>query len=109
MEAREGVSGRTGKIKWKLSNGTLVISGNGEMPNYESNVSKSWHPYRNFITTVIIENGVTTIGQYAFHKCENLTSILIPKSVTKIQYWAFDNMYCKNLFSINVDIHKPYG
>ena len=45
--------------------------------------------YRNLIYKVIIEDGVTTIGSYAFADCTSLTSVVIPDSVTTIGEWAF--------------------
>jgi len=115
MEAQDNTDikagGGTGKITWKLSNGTLIISGNKVMPNYkykdDSSISTPWYPYRDFIVSIIIEDGVTSIGKFAFYGCKNLTSITIPKSVTKIGWWAFDNIECEKLRSINVDNDNP--
>lgn len=49
----------------------------------------------------IIPDGVKTIGDYAFYDCDNLTSVTIPASVTKVESGAFCNsskllnVYCK--------------
>ncbi len=48
----------------------------------------------------IIGNGVTSIGNYAFVKCYNLTSITIPNSVTSIGYKSF--CYCTNLDTLSL-------
>ena len=66
---------------------TLTISGEGSMANYSSN-TMPWYPYRKEMTKVIIENGVTSIGDYAFYGCSGLTSITIPNSVAYIGFWA---------------------
>ena len=50
--------------------------------------------------SVIIPNGVTSIGDKAFNRCKSLTSITIPNSVTSISKWTFSG--CKNLTSITV-------
>ena len=42
-------------------------------------------------TSFIIPDGVTSIGDWAFYACRNLTSITIPNSVTSIGDWAFEN------------------
>ena len=49
-------------------------------------------------TSVIIPEGVTTIGNSAFTDCDNLTSVTIPSSVTSIKEYAFCN--CVNLTSV---------
>ncbi|MCL2040446.1 MAG: leucine-rich repeat protein [Bacteroidales bacterium] len=93
-------SGMTGPLTWELNDGTLTISGEGEMPDYEWDIWAPWYDYRKSIVTVIIENGVTKIGNDAFRVCEKLTSITIPNSVTTIGYYAF--YLCTALESITL-------
>ena len=78
---------------------TLTISGEGSMADYSSN-TMPWYPYRKEMTKVIIENGVTSIGDYAFGYCNDLTSITIPNSVSSIGSFAFKN--CSGLTSITI-------
>ena len=83
--AETATSGTTGDCTWTLDGTVLTISGNGKMGNcnyYET-------PWGYQITKVIIEDGVTCIGSTAFYKCEGLTSVTIPDSVTKIGDYAF--------------------
>ena len=60
----ESYSGTTGDCKWSFDEdtGTLTISGNGEMGDYNDNNSAPWYLYKDLIKEVIIENGVTSIG-----------------------------------------------
>ena len=52
------------------------------------------------LTSIIIPDSVTSIGDYAFYYCENLTSVTIPDSVTSIGDYAF--VHCENLTSITI-------
>ncbi len=98
---------------WTLtSDGTLTISGTGEMANYRMNKRPSWFENRETITRVVIENGITYIGNYAFSGCTNLTDVTIADSVTKIGnggttcYGAFET--CANLVSITIPDSVTY-
>ena len=55
--------------------GTLTISGTGDMKDYTFSSGAPWYTIRNEIKSVKIENGVTSIGCYAFFNCTNLISI----------------------------------
>jgi hypothetical protein len=50
-----------------LSNGTLTISGTGNMQNWDY-YSAPWSNQRTVITTLIVQEGVSSIGDYAFYK-----------------------------------------
>jgi hypothetical protein len=60
-----------------------------------------WYQYRDLIYICVIENGVTSIGTYAFLECSNLVLITISSSVTSIADTAFSD--CEILNSIEVD------
>ena len=90
--------GTYGNISWTLNNnGMLTISGSGEM---ELASISPWNNCRNFIKSIVIENGVTNISESAFRDCVNVYSISIPESVTVIGYGAFQN--CNKLPSITI-------
>jgi len=96
-------SGETGLLNWCLKNGTLTISGNGEMPHYNSwDTPAPWFDYQELIAIVVIETGVTSIGNSAFELCTSLTSITIPNSVTWIGDFAFSG--CTSMTSITIPI-----
>ena len=95
------ISGKCGEVTWNLdSEGTLTISGEGAMIDRDTGYGGPWDSYTEKIVNVIIENGVTNIGGYAFRDCVNLTSITIPDSVTNIGGYAFRG--CVNLTSITI-------
>jgi len=89
-------------LTWVLDyNGTLTISGMGAMTNWDDYTSYApWKSYRDNIKKVIINNGVTSIGNYAFSSCSSLTSITIPDGVTSIGDEAFYG--CSILTSITI-------
>ncbi len=78
---------------------TLTITGTGAMADYEGD-NKPWNSFKSQITNVIINNGVTTIGNYAFGECSNLKSITIPETVTTIGQYAFYG--CTKLTSVTI-------
>lgn len=87
-------SGACGKnLTWTLdAAGTLTVSGTGAMEDY---LSAPWSKSCDSIKTVVIESGVTTIGDCAFSGCTSLTGITIPESVTAIgdsAFWRCDSL-----------------
>ena len=79
----------------------LGNDGEAVLPEYENGKEYKIHKYAfaySDISSAIISDSVTSIGEYAFGECSNLTSIVIPKSVTSINTSAF--LYCYNLTDI---------
>ena len=80
---------------------TLTISGTGEMTKFDLFKTKApWDGYKASITSVVIESGVTSIGEYAFKQCTSLASVTIPTSVTNIGKSAFEQ--CSSLTTIDI-------
>ena len=78
-----------------LNDGVLTVVGFGAFENCIGFNSRS------NITSIVIEEGVTSIGDQAFYGCGGLTSVSIPASVTSIGEYAFSG--CGNLATITVD------
>ena len=93
-------SGSCGKnVTYVLdSKGVLTISGSGDMENYSFYVNAPWHSLD--IKKIIIGDGVTSIGSYAFYDCSSLTSVEIPSSVTSIESYVFYG--CSSLTSVEI-------
>jgi len=89
-------------LTWNLTDSVLTISGTGAMTDYSSSSSSraQWYSNRSSIKSVVIEDGVTNIGDFAFYDCRGLTSVTIPNSVTSIGGYAFFS--CTSLTSVTI-------
>lgn len=100
-ETTEIASGTCGEnVTWTLDDaGVLTVSGNGKMDNYAENTSP-WYEYRELVQSAIIEGEITSIGEWTFQGCCNMTGILIPNSVTDIGWSAFTG--CSKLSDVKI-------
>lgn len=94
-------------IKWEIVDSnddgmddTLVISGNGDMEKYDGAKYTPWYPYANNISSIIIENGVTSVGMCSFKDFKNLENISFGNSVKIIGQDAFEN--CVSIKTITI-------
>lgn len=96
---------------WALQDGTLIITVQGAMQDYTSARETPWFSNRADIRKIVVQNGVTSIGDYAFYGCENVTSVTLPGTVTQIGKLAFYG--CKGLTSLelpeSVAVVKDYA
>ena len=86
-------------LEWSLENGVLTITGTGEMYDYEYNTIP-WYEFAESVKSIVIEDGVISIGNNAFRGCSGLTSVTIPNSVTSIGERAFYG--CSGLTSVTI-------
>jgi len=83
------------------NSGTLTISGIGKMESWLNSSSVPWRNQKGSITTVIIDEGITNIGGYAFYGCSLLAgAATIPNSINTIAASAFSN--CVSLTSVTI-------
>jgi len=84
-------------VMWRLFwDGELRIFGFGKMNSYEnpnsasdSNKIAPWNEFKDDITCVIIEDGVTNVGSFAFYNLSNLKSAILPEGINSIEKFAF--------------------
>lgn len=89
-------------VSWELqtSTGKLTISGSGSMINCTPSSPAPWNSHKSKITYIVVENGVTSVGNNVFSSCENLDNIIITDSVISIGDNAFSD--CGKLTSASI-------
>lgn len=103
------ISGSNLKWEWDASTFTIRISGEGEMPEYTSLAQTPWGQYKvgerpNYwgdgvepvfavsgVKNLIVEEGVSNIGSYAFFSASRLESVKLPSTVVKVGTNAFNS------------------
>ena len=87
--------GKVGTLTWIVdSNGTLTIKGKGAIPDYTTSVDVPWQDYKwgrkgVKIKNVVLEEGITRIGQYSLGGIQSSCSIKLPSTLKSIGSWAF--------------------
>jgi len=100
VHAQEGTAG---SLNWSINSGVLNITGNGAIPDYDSDIIHftPWYEWRNAITSIHIDEGVTAIGAYSFAFLEQIHSVFIPASVNFVHPQFVHE--CYSLTDISVD------
>ena len=89
-------------LTWVLTeDGTLTISGSGKMKDYSMSFSVApWYTKRTKILSVVVEDGVTSVGSCAFYACLKLASVTLPEGINSIEYASF--LDCTKLAEVNI-------
>lgn len=89
-------SGTCGDLQWLLSDDNiLTISGEGRIPDYSGTNLAPWYAYHKQIKGLILEEGVTAVGSFAFYDCGALTEVQFPKTLRMVGSSSF--AYCDSL------------
>lgn len=83
--------GTTGDVYWSFSpaTGILTVYGEGDMGNYAPADVRPWNGYLNSIACIVADEGVTSLGRYAFYNCKNLYTLTLASSVETIGGYCF--------------------
>lgn len=71
------------------SNGKVLVKGTGAMYNYDLEFNRSPFYRNDAVRSVVVSEGITTVGEDAFERCLNLESVSLPTSLTSIGSGAF--------------------
>ena len=83
VRAEMGSGSCGANLTWVLNDdGSLVISGTGAMNDYTGSAPAPWFAYISPVTSITLPVGLTYVGNYAFFHCAQVTSIVVPESVT---------------------------
>jgi len=87
---------------WEVNNGVLRVSGKGDMWDCQYNGGFPWSAQSETITEIVVDDGITRIGDYCFGGLLNVSKVSLPDSLKSIGAYAFYN-YCS---LIRIDIPK---
>ena len=99
-ETHSGTVGSTNNINWSLDTdtGVLTLTGSGATGGFSKDNRSPWYEHRSLIQSIVVEEGVTNLGQQAFLSCTNLTRVKLPLSLTTIGMQAFSG--CSSLTDV---------
>lgn len=80
---------------------TLTIGGTGDMYDYASELDVPWYNQREQIQKVVMHEGITSIGDYAFYGCTGVGEINIPDGIRRLGDYSFHR------FGNNVSVYFP--
>ena len=95
-----GSCGENCSYSFDNKTGILEINGTGDMTDYSTFSDVPWYNYKENIKSVTVENGITSIGDYALYDCSNLEDIYY--SGTKSEW---NNIKTGNNSLANINIH----
>lgn len=92
----------TTEVTWDFDagTGTLTFHGSGEMEDFNVPCGEvlPWSAHRDATRSVVIEDGITSVGACSFYQFPNLSSVSMPGSVKRISWSAFEG--CTSLRSV---------
>ena len=96
----QGTCGDNVRYEINTDTGEAVVSGSGPMANYEEVTDSPFYPYGDFITSVKVAEGVTSIGALAFTFCFGIEKVYLPNTLESIGEYAF--LGCQSLQGVVV-------
>jgi len=86
------------EFEWNLEGDTLVVSGAGKLPDFEHSGQVPWNDSKYDIKHIVIESGITYVGNFMFSGCVFAESVILPEGLKEIGIQSF--AYCSALTSL---------
>ncbi len=107
--AAAATSGECGvTATWQITDNVLVVSGTGDMTDFASQdlamLSEWWAGNSSTVTEIVIEEGITSIGDYAFYYFDKVNTIHLPTTLKEIGKNAFDS--CAAITTVDSNANK---
>ena len=93
-------------ITWNLTDGTLTITGSGDMADFSAASDAPWYANRAAVERIVVSDGITHIGSMAFYGCVNAKTAEIADSVKSIGINAFS--YTEGSVTSISSVSAPY-
>lgn len=98
--ATDGTCGEDARWKYNILTKTITISGTGSMDKYEIDLStfkysRPWESFADKIENVVVEEGISNLGSFAFNGCKSIKCVSLPS--TCIDYLGSTFNYCNSL------------
>lgn len=91
-------------IVWTFSGGTLTISGGGAMNNFTETNPAPWSELGDQIRVIVVENGVTSVGNLAFYGLGSVTAVTLLSTVKTIGSYAFANCVSLKMLTLGAGV-----
>lgn len=86
---------------------TLTISGSGDMEDYDATYDRDdetyynpTYPWPSSVAKLVVKDGVTRLGSFAFYKCTSLVKVSLPESIGAFGSYCFAE--CSQLISLTI-------
>jgi len=102
------IAGKCGEnVTFTLTRGgVLTLSGTGATYNYHSTKFPEWNEYKDYIKEVIVEEGITALGNQIFRSCMSLEKVTLPDSLLSLGTYAFGGCVCLEEFTFPKNIES---
>ncbi len=79
-------------IIWRIEDDTLIISGEGRITDFDSPDAPAWSKFKHRIKSVLVEEGITHIGNFSFKDLQNTESVTLPSTLLSVGDYAFSGL-----------------